>query len=749
LNNDGFLRPPGTAAAGAAFPGTPSYPMMPAPQQQAVIDFDYQPPGKTLAAFRDSDAFARCLMGPMYGGRRTACIYDLVLRSVSHPHQHHWRWAVVRATLDELETHTLPAWLRRVPASCGSFEAKAPIARHVIPFGVGQREAGRLEVLFLAFDQAAHRRRVSTLELSGAWLDVARDLPQAVFDELVAAVGQYPSQLEGGCLWSGVMLSTRPPAEDHWIPAIFEREKRPGHVLFRQPSGRSAEAENLQHLPKGIYLRAAQGKPAEWLASNVDGQYLPGAKSKDDTGAFRSYAVDPAGFVTDPLGEFVWSKQREILESVRDHRRTAVKSCHDVGKSFIAARVVAWFLATQPVGDAFVVTSAPTFNQVRAILWREIARAHGRGRLPGYLNQTEWFMGGELVAFGRKPADEDMTSFQGIHAAAVLVVLDEACGIPKSLWDAAETLITNDASRLLAIGNPDDPASEFANICKPGSGCNVIRIDAYESPNFTDEPVPEALRPLLIGRTWVEERCKKWGEGSPLWIAKVRGEFPELAEDTLIPVSWIMAAKERELAEEGPPILGVDVARFGSDQSVKGARWTSGRFRVRKAVNSRDTMAVAGMVVVELNATGALLANVDDTGVGGGVTDRLNELRNERDEAGHPIVTAQVQGVVVGSAPQDKVQFLNLRAELYWALREAFRTGAADIDPADEELQAQLASIRYEITSKGQIKIESKDDMKARGLPSPDRADSYMLTFAPRVEPPRPAQFMRIPHMAR
>ena len=710
---------------------------MPPATGQAVINFDYEPPGPTLARFFESDDFARCIMGPMHGGRRVACIYDVVLRSGTHPDQHHWRWAAIRATLDELETHLLPAWQRIVPPGQGKWDPKShgAAAVHVIPFGVGREEEGRIEVIFLAMDQAAHRKRLATLELTAAWLDGARDLPQGVFEDVLGCVGQYPSQLEGGCDWSGVILSTRPPAEDHWIPAVFERERRAGYALFRQPAGRSPQAENLQHLPRGLYQRAAQGKPADWVRTNIDGEYAAPAAARDETGRFSVYAADPVGFVEQALGEALWSKQRDILLSVRDHRRTAVKSCHDVGKSFIAARVVAWFLTTHAVGDAFVVTSAPTYSQVRAILWREIGRAHAKGNLPGQLNQTEWFLGGELVAFGRKPADADMTSFQGLHAAAVLVVLDEACGIPKALWDAAETLITNDASRILAIGNPDDPATEFCQVCKPGSGWNLIQIDAFASPNFTDEPVPEKLRPLLIGPIWVEERRKKWGEGSPLWTAKVRGEFPDVAEDTLIPMAWIRAAMERDLPDEGPCDLGVDVARFGSDMTVIGMLRANGRFRVRKSVSQRDTMAVAGLVQVELRATAARTAKIDDTGVGGGVTDRLTELRRERDEKGAPVVAAGVAGIIVGSAALDPKTFLNLRAELAWEVRERFRLGTIDIDPQDEELQAQLGSIRYEITSKGQIKIESKDDMKARGLPSPDRADCLMLASA-RVKQP-------------
>ena len=257
------------------------------------------------------------------------------------------------------------------------------------------------------------------------------------------------------------------------------------------------------------------------------------------------YQSDPVLWMNERLGAFAWSKQQEIAFSVRDHRHTAVRACHDSGKSWTAANLGCWWIDTHPPGEAFLVTSAPTNPQVRAILWREMHRMHAAGDLPGEMNQTEWLIDGELVAFGRKPSDWDEAAFQGIHARYVLVVLDEASGIAESLWTAAETLIANEGSRLLAIGNPDDPTGPFAKACRPNSGWNVISISALDTPNFTDEEVPGSLRPLLVSRAWVEERRARWGEGSALWTAKVLGEFPDRSEDSLIPLSFIERARER------------------------------------------------------------------------------------------------------------------------------------------------------------------------------------------------------------
>ncbi|TNA39069.1 hypothetical protein EMF73_28400, partial [Klebsiella pneumoniae] len=232
-------------------------------------------------------------------------------------------------------------------------------------------------------------------------------------------------------------------------------------------------------------------------------------------------AVGPKEFVAARLGEALWSKQVEVAEALVAHRRTAVKSCHAAGKSYTASRLAAWWLWSHPPGSAFVVSTAPTFEQVRAVLWREIGRAHRKGHLLGRVNQTEWWIGDEMVGFGRKPGDADPSAFQGIHAEFVLVVIDEACGVPRDLWLAALSLAANDNSRILAIGNPDDPGSHFAEVCKPDSGWHVLQIGYRDTPNFTGEEVPSVLTPLLIGPTYVEEMRRDVGEGSGPWLSKV------------------------------------------------------------------------------------------------------------------------------------------------------------------------------------------------------------------------------------
>lgn len=461
----------------------------------------------------------------------------------------------------------------------------------------------------------------------------------------------------------------------------------------------------------------------------------------------RIYRNDPVRWATEKLGDAVWSKQKEILLSVRDNRRTAVPSCHEVGKSWIAAEVIGWFVDTRPIGDAFVVTSAPTAKQVAAILWREIGRTHARGDLPGRVTATEWkavpMINGkpgkeELIGFGRKPDDYDMTAFQGIHAPEVLVVFDESDGMPDELWEAADSLMANDDSKMLVIGNPDNPLSRFRENCKPGSGFNVIRICAFDSPNFTGEWMPEKVKRQLIGPTYVEEKRRKWApkwqwnetytevvcpEGAdpldthPYWQSKILGQFPERADaNGLIPEIWIQKARQRKLAPYGPHELGVDVGG-GGDASTIGER-IGPVFRILHEDRNPDTMQTTGKVVNYLETTGAERAKVDVIGIGRGVVDRGKELER-------PFV-----GINVGEKAVEDKAYANLRAEYYWHLRELFEAGEICMEEDDEDTAAELVELKYFRRSNGKIEIESKDQMKKRGVPSPNRAEAMMLAFA-------------------
>jgi hypothetical protein len=473
----------------------------------------------------------------------------------------------------------------------------------------------------------------------------------------------------------------------------------------------------------------------------------------------RRHLDEPDVWVRERLSETIWSGQQAVLSSLGSHRRTAVKSCHEIGKSFIAARAIGWWIDTHPLGEAFVVTTAPTAPQVEAILWREFGRVHSKGKLAGRLNQTEWWINtigkDELIAFGRKPADTDPTAFQGIHAPYVLFVGDEACGLPKAILEAADSLIANDNSKSLLIGNPDDPFSHFAELCKAGSDYNVIEIGAFDTPNFTGEALPKTVLDQLIGRTYVEEKRKQWApnwrwvdrfgqpsdprrgvrvvpppdadpqDTDPYWQSKILGKFPKTSGvQALIPEVWIRAAQERSLDAHGDNRLGVDVG--GGGDSSTGVHRRGYVARVLWEDHNPDTMQTCGNAIHHAQRIGADAVLVDSIGIGRGVADRGKELDQ-------PFTAVNVGEGARGEDTDGKPfsdHFVNYRAQLWWSVRSVFESGEIDIDPQDQQLAKELANLRFKRTSSGKIQIESKEDMKKRGQPSPNRADGLMLTFA-------------------
>lgn len=435
-------------------------------------------------------------------------------------------------------------------------------------------------------------------------------------------------------------------------------------------------------------------------------------------------ASDPVGYVQGK-GAFLVGYQREIAAALVQHRRVAVPSCFDSGKSFLASALAAWWIDTHPVGSAFVATTAPTNSQVKAIMWREIQSRHAEWELPGRITlDAQWKIGGRLVAFGRKPSEHSEAAFQGIHDDFVLVIIDEGAGVPASIFEQAEGLITNANSRIVVLGNPADPMSQFATICKPGSGWFVKHISAFDTPNFTGEDAPQAVKDRLISKTWVAEAERRFGRKSFLYVSKVLGEFPDVAKDTLIEPRWILAAQRREVE---PDVLdaafGADIARYGDDMTIVSLR-QGGHVRIVHEASKSATTTTAGAIRKLHNAhVSKPTVNVDDDGIGGGVTDML-------DEQGVPVVP-----IHNGGAAHNPLRFGNRRAEMWWTVRELLaghsgtgEDGLLDLDPDDDELAAQLGNIKYKTDSRGRIWVETKEEMRKRKVPSPDRADSVVYS---------------------
>ena len=440
----------------------------------------------------------------------------------------------------------------------------------------------------------------------------------------------------------------------------------------------------------------------------------------------------PVAFAREVLGVRLWEKQEEVLNALTTHRRVAVKAGNGLGKGFCAAVAVLWFMHVHQ-DAAIALSTAPTFRQVRHILWRQIHRLYrpAAKTLGGEMFHTRWDLSPERYALGLSADAADQ--FQGFHSPNVLIIVDEAEGVTEEIYEGIESVMTSADPLLLLIGNPTTMTGAFRRAFYEERGIyRNITISALDCPNVRAGRI---LIPGLTTAQWVEERRNIWKEDSLLYRARVLGEFSDHGNDTLFRIKDLEAAISNGILEaeswsvDGEPvhapaipstddvIIAVDVARFGSDSSVI-LRRRGDCVEDIQDLRDQDTMQLSGRVAASIREHNPAYVLVDEIGIGAGVVDRLREL-------GHP-----VHGINVARKPRDEKSFANLRAEGYWSLAERFKSGRLII-PDDSQLLSQLSTLRYNYDSQGRIKIESKDDIRNRGLPSPDRADALMLAFLP------------------
>jgi len=217
------------------------------------------------------DSFFRGIMGPFGSGKSTVCVMEILRKAkdqrIGLDGKRRTRWAVVRNTYPELRTTTIKTWHQWVPPSIGRWVDTGPPMHHI------QEGDLDLEVIFVSLDRPDDVAKLLGMELTGAWIDEAREVPKAVIDGLTGRVGRYPSVLMGGCTWSGLLASTNPPDNDHWWYKLAEEVHPDGWRFFRQPSGLSVDAENRENLPANYYERQISGKDEDWIKVYVHGEY--------------------------------------------------------------------------------------------------------------------------------------------------------------------------------------------------------------------------------------------------------------------------------------------------------------------------------------------------------------------------------------------------------------------------------------------------------------------------------------------
>jgi len=429
---------------------------------------------------------------------------------------------------------------------------------------------------------------------------------------------------------------------------------------------------------------------------------------------------DPEFFFTDILSANLWDKQREILHSIKDHRYTAVRSGNGCGKTYLLPRVALWFLYAY--APAVVINTAPTWRQVEQQYWRNFREAYLTAQVPigGRLFKTKFEIDENWFALGLATDENSVVKFQGWHAKNIMVIFDEASGVAPAIYEAAlGALSGGETVRFVLIGNPNSNSGDFYDAFRDPK-FNKITISAYDVPNVKER---RQVIPGLVTHDWVEEMRTKYGEHSDIYRIRVKGEFPQQASDTLISIDLIEKAfgASRELTNQADEIIGLDVARYGDDNSAFVHR-KGNTARVLDVVYGNSTMELAGRAkrfLTQQYKSARLF--IDVIGVGAGVYDRLKE---------QPDVAGRVFGVNSAGKPRDEAAFLNIRMESW----DNVRAWLKDAILEKHEGFYQLAHPKYKILSNGKMQLESKEDMKKRGVASPDVADALALTLSKPTE---------------
>lgn len=443
-------------------------------------------------------------------------------------------------------------------------------------------------------------------------------------------------------------------------------------------------------------------------------------KSKNEV-----YVNDPVLWAKEVLNINLWSKQRELVSSVVNNKKTAVKACHAAGKSFSMAILACWWVSTRADKDAIVVSTAPTYEQVNKILWEAIRKNHASFNLIGKVTQDdEWKLDdGTVVGFGRKPADTNIHGFQGIHRpGGVLALLDEGCGLNMNIFTAVEAITTGELDRIVTVGNPDDANTEFGRIfLKDDPSWNKITIAARDTPNFTgEEGIPAVAKKSLIGVDWVEDKKAAWGEGSPRWMSKIDGEFSTETSSTLFTIADINkgTSTELDIPEDAYCVLGVDVARMGEDETVVYSN-TNGVVRLEGKWSKKDTIETAEAVDDIARRCSAAEVRVDGAGLGVGVVDYLSKRLADG--------SYSVISLVGNTSSPDLQQWANARAYWWDTARKKMGSGELDISFEDTQLHDELLSVQYHFRNpRNALQVEKKEDLRLRTGKSPDYADAFI-----------------------
>lgn len=422
------------------------------------------------------------------------------------------------------------------------------------------------------------------------------------------------------------------------------------------------------------------------------------------------------GDLEDETGPDEW--QTEILTllgskclTISEALLIAVSSGHGVGKSALAAWIILWAMSTRP--DLNGVVTANTKSQLDGKTWRELALWHKRAINQHWFKWTAtkfyhlsaadtWFV--QAVAWSKNKPE----AFAGLHAEHVLMLFDEASAIDDEIWETAEGALTTPGAIWVCFGNPTRPNGRFRE-------CWGKFRHRWLTRKVDSRSAKKADRRQI--QKWIDD----YGEDSDFVRIRVKGEPPRASSTQFIGSDLVEAAQTRLEPEQPvltPVVIGVDVARFGDDQSIILVR--RGDFvEPLRSFRGIDTVKLAGFVAETIEQVNPDAVFVDGGGVGAGVVDQLKALK-------YKIIEVQA-----GSSAQDEKVYFNLRAEMWGRMKDWLKNRGRL--PSDQELADDLTGIEYGFSDKLQIQLEKKDDMKSRGLASPDKGDALAMTFARRI----------------
>jgi hypothetical protein len=415
---------------------------------------------------------------------------------------------------------------------------------------------------------------------------------------------------------------------------------------------------------------------------------------------------DAFRFVIEAIRAEPTHQQEKVLKSISPGSHTSVRSGHGVGKTALLAWLVLWFMCTRY--DARIPCTASTHSQLRDILWPEIAK--WMGNLPWqYQDMLEWqterFLWKDRkqtwFAVARTARKEAPEALQGFHGDDLMFIVDEASGVDQAVFEVAQGALTKENVISVMTGNPTRLSGEFYR-------SHHQERHLWKTFHFSSEDSP------LVSSDYPARVAKKYGKDSDVYRVRVKGDFPLAESDTFIPLPLVEQAKLIVQPEGNKRIWGVDPARFGDDESALVKR-AGMKVTEVSGIRKRDTMAVVGWIAQQAKKEKPDQIMIDIIGIGSGVYDRLNEQ-------GFPVIS-----VNVAERATDSEEYARIRDELWGNTRDSLQEGLSL--PDDEELAGQLSAPKYKFDSAGRIVIESKEDMKKRGVDSPDRADALGLTF--------------------